>query len=448
MSDTTELELQPEPAPKPRSNGRIAAALVAVVAVIAGGIFAISALGGDENKPEDPVRAMFAAAEKSDVIGILEQLAPGERDAVRGPLADLVHELNRLEVFKDADPKHVSGVDVEVKDLELEAKEVSDDLADVRITGGNGKISYDLAKLPLGDFVLDLIGHPLSGSDSTSDSLKGTNDDVVNTVKRGGRWYVSIGYTAAESARRDQNVSLENLGDGVAPAGAASAEDAVRQMAQAGAGLDVRKLIGLLPPDEFGALQDYAGLFLPEAEQGVDAARDHVSAHISKLDLDSKTDGDEAVVKVKAVELDASYDDSKLAYRDGCLTITPSGSAEKKVCNGDDPLKSFDLFSGGMFDMDTSDLTPPDIFHGKAPDVGIVVRKVDGKWFVDPTRTVLDAMVSTLRVLDRKDLDAVVDYVKDLQAKLTESLSGGVSYSSGAGYSTQQDASTEPAPDY
>ena len=430
MSDSAELTLQPEPPPRPRrGGGRILAGLVAAVAVVAAGVFAVNALQAEDNAPEDPVRAMFEAAEKSDVLGVLEQLLPGERDALREPLTDFVEQLNRLEVLDDADLNGIDGVALAVDGLELESDKQSDDLALVRVTGGTGSYRIDLAELPLGDFVLDIIGHPLKGTDADASPLAMEDeDDAIATVKRDGRWYVSIGYSMAEQARREAGLELSQLGDGVSPAGGESPEDAVEAMFGAMTSLDVRRMLALLAPDEVGAAQEYAGLFLPAAEEGIGEASGMFSLQIDDLELDSDTDGDEAVVKVRSAEVSGSIGGMSFSYADGCATVQApaemGGGAPERICSGDDPTSIFGLFGGFPFGgpggFGTDAVEPPKLsFEGEQPDVGIVTTRVDGRWYISPTRTVLDSLVASLELFERADLDAIREYIEELIGSFT-----------------------------
>jgi hypothetical protein len=425
VSDTTELTLEPEPAPRERAGGgRILAGLVAVVAVLAAGLFAVNALQPEDNGPEDPVRAMFEAAEKSDVIGVLEQLLPGERDALKGPLTELVEQLNRLEVLDGADLDGIDGLELAVDDLELESKKQRDDLALVRVTSGTGSYRVDLGELPIGDFVLDIINRPLEGTEADAGPLAMEGDgDAIATVKRDGRWYVSIGYSVAEQARQAAGVELAALGDGVEPAGGDSPEEAVEAMFGALTTLDARRMVALLPPDELGAVQEYAGLFLPAAEDGAAEAEGMFSVRIENLELESDTDGDEAVVKIREVEVSGDFGGMSFSYADGCATIEPppeSGGEEERICNGDDPASAFGLFGGGFFPfpmqgLDAEMPPPPKLsFEGEQPDLGIVTTRVDGRWYVSPTRTMLDALVESLELFERSDLDAIRRYFGDL----------------------------------
>ena len=353
MTDAVEGAEATYGAEPPRaSRGRRLVVGLGVIAVVAGGLFAVLSLGSDENAPEDPVRAMFEAAERSDVLGILAQLDPAERDVIKEPLSDLVDELNRLDVLKDADLGRITGIELEVKDLELESTKLRDDLATVRVTGGKGRYNIDLSELPLGGFIRDLVGEEATGTESGAESLA-EDDTKVTTVKRDGHWYVSIGYSIAENARESSGQSIDALGAGVPAHGAESPEDAVRELVAAITEIDVRRMIELMPPDELAALHDYAGLFIDEAERAADDARSDVKIDVPTLELESETSGDEALVKVRKLEFDASADTQSFAFKDGCFDFSGEFMDPIHICQNDSSAFLQGYFGFGV------DVPPP-----------------------------------------------------------------------------------------
>lgn len=405
--DPTEVDLAPPPVPK--SANRKVALVLGALAVAAAGVFAALALGGSGNGPEDPVRAMMDAVQRGDALGMMEQLDPGERDALRQPLTDLVGELNRLDVLHDADLGHVTGIDVQVDDLELRHTTVRDDLARVAISGGKGSYRFDASKLPLGGFVRDLAGDALDATSSGSDTLRSTSaDDFVATVRRGDRWYVSIGYTVAENARQSAGVSIDSLRDGVAAKGADSPEAAVRELVEAGTNLDVRRVIELLPPDELAAVHDYARMFRDDAERSAAEARDGLRVTVPTLELDSETDGDHGRVFVRDVAVEGTADGRAFSLGDGCFDV--AGEEPVHFCTDDDPAALF----GPTFGTG-SRVEPPTLsFAGKHAKIGIAVTRVDGKWYVSPTRTLLEGLVGELRLFQPRDLESIRDYIQQM----------------------------------
>jgi hypothetical protein len=400
----------------PGSRRRLVVGLAIVAVLIAGTFALVNLAGADANEPTDPVRAMFDAAEERDILGILEQVDPGERDAVRGPLEDIVEELNRLDVLEDASLEELTGYELEVEDLQMEATEVRDGLQSVRITSGTSTQRFDADDLPLGGFVRELIGDDLdSAAEGRSELAEEDDEAPIVVVERGGRWYVSFGYSIAEGARRSDGRSIEELGEGVEPDGADSPEDAVREFMLAAAELDPRRLIELLPPDELGAVQDYAGMFVEEAEGLGAFARRTVELDISTLELDADTDGSHALVKVEELEFTAEGDGFGASFRDGCLSYEIPGAEADEVCEGDEPTDALPF----------GDLEIPEFsFVEKSLEVGFVATRVDGKWFVSPVRTILENVVAALRLVEPDDLDKGVDWLENLQGLFTESFGG------------------------
>ena len=425
--DSTEVALGTEPAPKPR--GRTAALMVGIVAVLGTAVFAGLSLADDGNAPEDPVRAMLEAVEQGDVLGALEQLHPGERDALRQPMTDLVDELNRLDVLRGADLGDLSGIEVTIDDLELASERLGPDVAAVTVVGGRGSYRFAPAELPLGGFLRDLIGDGLDESASAGEDVLATDDedDVIATVKSGGRWYVSIGYSVAEAARRDAGVPFDQLGDGVTPRGADSPEDAVRELVAAAQEVDVRRMVELLPPGELSALHDYAALFLDDAVAAADDARGTFDLDVSELELDSDTSGDRARVFIRDVAFSARVGGGSITYEDGCTTTAMPGAEVFELCAGDDPEEVLGgMWSGGgMFGDLFGDIEPPELsFADEQPPYGIATVRVDGTWYVSPTRTILDNLVETVRLFEPADLVELRRFVEDVIGSFTTAFTG------------------------
>src|SRR5205823_347014 len=114
-----------------------------------------------------------------------------------------------------------------------------------------------------------------------------------------GRWYVSLWYTVAETVRRHANAAVPAFGQGVGARGAATPEEAVRQLVDAGVRLDVRRAVELTPPDEAAALHDYAPLFVGKADESARRMRTEGTAiTVKALDVHATTHGDRAVATI------------------------------------------------------------------------------------------------------------------------------------------------------
>lgn len=420
-------------------GGRAVAGIVGALLLVGGTVFAVTQLGSSgPGSAEEAVAGLIDAAGDEDLLGVMAALDPGERDALRGPVEDLFGELERLEVLDDSfDLGGIDGIDLEFADVTYRTEPVREGLARVYVTGGTVTTSVDSDELPIGDFISDTVerfGGEVSGfqESNTSDIF----DDDVFLVARAGDdgWRVSIGYTLAEVARLESGQPLPTVG--IEPVGADSPEAAVEGMVDALVDLDLRDVVARLSPAEFAALQDYADLFLAEAQSGADEATDGFDVTVDELTLRADTSGDTATVFVDAVAVtvDADGEQFSASFDGECLSIDGEGEefdespfADGPVCTEDLEGLSNDLFDGG-FDLgfDTGlDGDPIEFPEIDTPEIGITTQRVDGEWFVAPVASGLDAMVSGLEVLERSHLDALVDMVEQFFAGFEESFEDG-----------------------
>ena len=407
------------PAAPRRPRRMVVALVVGIVAILGGAAFAVTQLAGESSSPEEAVEKLFQAVADEDVLGVLEALPPSERDVIKGPVQDIVDELKRLDILAgNADLGNLAGVEFEVDDLELSSQTLREGLAEVRIDRGTVTSSADPARLPLGGFVRDLAGDDLREAQPTgpdADDLSSDDpEDFLVAVEEDGRWYVSFWYTVAELARRGSDAPMPDLGERVNADGADSAEGAVDAFLRASLRLDLRRMIELLPPDEARALHDYAPLFLDEAQDAGEDFRRSVDVDITQLDLRTTGQDDgRAVVQVEKLGFDGVVreENLRISYRDGCATLAPlTGRGEtERFCPGD-----FGEGAPELFDR----FLPPEVdapeLDVEQPTLGIATVRNDGKWYISPTRTVLDNIVATLRVLDRDDLEAIRELVEEL----------------------------------
>jgi hypothetical protein len=390
-----------QPAPAPRA-GQLLALWVGVLALLAGGVFgAVYLSGQDEGTPEEAVRRMFDAVAKTDVLGVLETLAPSERAALRENLPAMAVELKRLGIAaEDFSLNKIKGVDLKFSGLQLSSRTVGEGVTAVSIDGGTFTYRVAPRDLPLGSFVKDIIGkdlptEPQTGSDDAKSSQP--TDNTVVTVKEGGRWYVSLYYSAAEAARSGSGKPAPNFGHGLSARGEDSPEHAVDALLRAGAALDVQRLIELLPPDEGRVLRDYAPLFLDDTKRA--AADSGFKGAVTGLQLSSVRNGSHAVVTPKAFKLDfaASGTRGSVAFDGRCITMAGPDLAPGagRICPED--AKGPQALTGLMSRLPTQG--------------SIVAVEQGGQWYVSPTRTVLESVVGVLRALQRSDLDALRDFV-------------------------------------
>ncbi len=460
------------PSEPPKKKRRLALLGVGlgVLGLAGGAAFAITQIKGTEkaNTPEQAIETFYKSFENGDAIGLAKTLAPGERDVMLDSMVPMLAEMSRLKVLeKDFDPAKIKGYTAKLSAFKATSTVVRPDLAHVVVTSGKLSTTFNPNDLPFGDFVRKLGGDDLKKSKSTTQSSdigsKADNPFVVQKI--GKRWYLSLNYSIAESARlQSEDVYKVPLkGAGVAAKGAATPEAAVSDMMQAMADLNARRIIELLPPDEFAALHDYAGQFIDSADDGVKEvskkyklkvtpklltskiADDRVVVTINDLPFNLKVDDPELKVRANyaAKVLDASIDTKdgskgKVTWRnqilDGsftspegekvsakyakeCLTITVDGD-EKKGCGQEGLAKLFSDITGQQ--IDTSTLNTDGLgFSSKCkptnngkPTIGFTVIKREGAWYVSPTRTVLDSVTAVMKKLEPKDIECLRDQIE------------------------------------
>jgi hypothetical protein len=420
---TTPIEFAPSPAPKrKRSKGVIVGAAVAAVAIVGAGVFAITkAVGNDDDKggaasSTEAGEQFVKALNDEDILGAVDLLLPGERETFRQPMIDLVDNLKRLDVLNaDADPSKVSGVDIDLTNVEVTAdKPVADDIDTIRISAKDESTVNGKA-LPLGDII---VNEALGGKrpDTTSKPSGSPANLTVTTVEKDGRWYLSLFYSIAESVRQDSAKSKPVPTDGVALAGADQPEGAVDQMINAATKLDIETMIGGLNPNEAEAFQRYAPIFLDRADK---RAQDlGVSVTYSDASYTVTGSGDHRNVTIASFTLTVKDGDQdvKIEVKDGCATIT-TGDQNLNSCDASKDLDKT-LQDAGLGDDDNPQLKDLITTIQKAFDdfkgTGIAVDKVGGKWYVSPIGTWFDGVDAVLGALDKDELQDIIDAFKKL----------------------------------
>jgi hypothetical protein len=405
------------------AGGRIAALIVGVALLVGGVGFAVARAGGNgPGSPEAAVRALLGAVADEDVIGVLQAMPAGERRAIQQPLEDIADELVRLGVLDDSFRLDgIGGVEISFEGVELEVEDLGDGIAAVHLIGGTAHGAIVPEELPLGVPLLDMIER-LTGEPVEIPAVSGSSDVEPDSaeevplvaVRDGGSWRVSLGYTIAEAARRDAGLPLPAFGEGVVPAGAPSPEDAVRQLAEAGLALDVRRVLELMPPGEMSALHDYAPLFLDDLER---EARSH-APDVRRFDLDLASDasGDLAKVRVERLALDVEVDGvvlgfgidgDELSFRveDGRSTVSFDGECFTYEDDWSDGPEEQCLDEIGELPFDLEDT----LQH-----LTVTTVRLDGQWYVSPVRSTLGLMAEGLGALPDDALDSLADALEEM----------------------------------
>jgi len=416
-------EVVPSDAPSPRrSRGKVAVGVVGVVALVGAGVFAVSRLSGDEaggaETPEEAVELLFTAVDAEDVLGAIDVLLPAERDTLREPAEQFFDEMRRLDVLsEDADPTSVGGVDVrlEIGEMDVETTNV-EDIANVTVTG-TASATVDGEELPIGELILDNVDGDPSELDTRTSSEEFTVP--VTVVEDDGRWYVSAFYAVAEQARQsvadlsfdDDEIESEEMlipEEGVTPVGGDSPEDAMDNMVQAVEELDVEAIIAALNPDEWGALQRYAPLFLDDAQQSIDESGE-VSISIDDPVYEVSGSGDTRSISISELhgELTVDGETATVDYADGCWVVAADGDSIDSCQIGEEMPELDDMFDDPEPVQDFLDAASAAFEDYENP--GLIVEDVDGQWYLSPIATMSDQFFALTGALEREEVDQLIE---------------------------------------
>jgi len=435
--DTNVTDLVQSPTPPKRSRGKMVGALVAVAALLGAGAFAITKISDDDSaaggaaSPKEVGDKFVTSLDGEDLLGIVDLLLPGERETFRQPLLDLNSELKRLEVTDGSvDLNKLPGLDISIADPRVRAHDTNvDDISTVNITG-TASVAVNGKDLPIGQLLIDsAFGGERPDVDPNEDEED--FDITFTTVKEDGHWFLSLLYSAANSLANGQDIPEE----GVVPTGADSPEGALANLITATGDLNLEKIIAGLNPNEAAALQRYAPLFLDDAQSELDDL--NVDVEIKDAAYAVTGSGNRRQVSITAITVNASDDDNTVTVevKDGCATISSNGESVAS-CSGEET-------EGGAMGTVTDQLGLPDtpelktLFNDLGDALsdlelhGVVVDKVDGKWFVSPLGTGAEIVLSFLRALDREEIETLIN---DGKAAFNSVLDGFDDYSTDDSY--------------
>lgn len=423
----------PQPEPKPRRRTGLIASIAAVVVLAGGGAATYVALSSSSDNgaasPKQAVQKMIGDLEKSDLVGFLDDLAPGERDALSSRVRDDIDRLKQLGVVKSgANPASLTAVSFAAHNLTYANKTITinDHVQIVALTGGTLDVQGDAAKLFTSRFIKSAGGSARRLVQSThidiAAAVRSSGQPIrIATVQVGDRWYPSLFYTVADQAAGH---AVPSASDAVAATGAASGEQAVRLAVEALLKGDLRSVLGLISPSELGAVHDYGGMLLRQAGSGLTPT----DVTIKSLELTSTPiSGGAQRIGLKHLVL-RRRDGTQLSItlRGSCLAVAAAGHSQQ-FCAAQlsqfIPLLQSQVCSGGAsISISTNGVQRnlPQRCNSKPPtaaqkqaitdlfssftEVGIVTTQSGGKWFLAPVRTVADLGSTVLSGLKGDDL--------------------------------------------
>ncbi|WP_051766102.1 hypothetical protein [Saccharothrix syringae] len=406
--------------PKKKRTGLVVTAVVAVLALAAGTVATVWALrsSGTQAGAESPSAAannLLNGLTSGDVLGIANGLAPAEATLIKDYLEASTSEAKRLGIFKsDADPNKMTGLEMKVEGVKFDdaaAVRVNDHLTINKVVEGKLTVTSDAKKIPLTDKLVDALGADFAKAEPQTETIdfaevKAERDGKpigIATIKVDDEWYPSIFYTIANVALEEED--LEWPAQGIAPAGAGSAEDAAKQIVEKALDGDIRGVIALLPPDEMGVLQDVGPVILDQV--GEVPATD---AKLISLETDSKdvTGGKQLTIRKLVLEVDGEQGE---ITRDGdCYTAKAEGQTQR-LC-ADEIAELVEQQGGRDIPAAAVDVIARVGSRVLKDGIGVVATEVDGKWYVSPFRTYSELYLTLLRGLEAKDVDELIDAIR------------------------------------
>ena len=410
-----------------RSNWLVGSAVLAVVAVVAAGVFAIVNLrdstAGGSASPADLGTELLNAIENEDLLGVIDVLVPGEREALGEPFVALISELQRLDVLAETDLSDIAGLDIELTDEVVRTRTTNvDDIVNISIAA-DVVVSVDGAELPIGEVITENM------PDDMLAEVRGTRitendqfDITLTAVLTDGRWYFSMLHTIAELARADFGDEVGIPFEGVGFDGAESPEAAFDQLLDRIAALDLTGIIRSLDPNEAAALQRYAPLFLEDAEAALDDTP--VDWSITERSVRIEGSGDRRTAFVEALAIEGTVDGSpfEFSFEGDCFTAEVDGDRIEQCASAGSVGDIADVFGDAPEVLHLIEVVQ-EAFADVEP-IGFELRSRDGEWFVSPIASVTDAMLKMLRALDRDELDAIIAAVEPAFESITEGVFG------------------------
>lgn len=373
----------PQPQPPKKKTGLLVGVLVAVVALVAGGLVYFLAIRQSDAVSEGAPTPTAAAENlinkisSGDVAGLFTVLPPAEAALLRDTNTQMANELKRLGVYKsDADPNKISGLKATgLKFDESKKQAVNDHLEINMLTEGKVEITSDMRNLLSEKFLDEVLpnGGGVSGQTQTIDIAKVVKQNKqpirIATVKVGDQWHPSLFYTIADYALLDGKKKWPATS--VPANGASSPDEAVKQFADAALDARIERLIELVPPDEMGALHD-AGPALLTAIGDLEPT----GAKIDKLETETKDTTGGTKVILKSVTLTVNGEQGTISREGDCYEVKAPNGEVNRFCASDaaKSIGSSRMPKGAMAAL--THITESVFKEG----VGVVTTKVDGKW--------------------------------------------------------------------
>ena len=377
------------PPPVPRRSRRwwwIGGATALVVALVIGGIFWIKGRNdGGADSPRAAVLQFLAAAENNDAFAAAKLLDPAERSGVTRVL-DNAHDTAEKSSYQHGGGRNglLQGVHIAADNVQTTVDDIRSDLARVTFTGGQITLGFDPAQANAGLRDLfrdkDSTERTWTARDLTSRSSSGERlQAAVMTVKRSGRWYISVLYSYLDGAARAEDrppvdpgpIDTESYSS--PEAAAQGFLDGVVATVTSARIMPVAKTLS----PEAGAL---LATYRPLLEHGMEP---HTIEVLGTPKFSAKTSGSTATVTIEDMTLQDTDDDghtSKVRFHGDCITTERRTECGTAAGNPNDSLLLAPRTSG---------------FTATRGGTG---------WHIDPVATYLDAMANAVRDASKEEV--------------------------------------------
>jgi len=360
------------------------AAVLVVAALVAGGVIAVvffrggGGSTGGADSPQAAVLNFFAAAQNNDIFAAADVLDPEEQAGVKQVL-DSAHHSAQNAGYQQGGGKNglLEGLRITTDNVQTSVTTIRDDLARVAFTGGQLTLGFDPdhANPGLRELFTNDQAHQRTW---TAGNLQGRSNSgaIVQpeamTVRRSGRWYVSVLYTWLDLEALNQDkapVDPGNIGTQNFSSPEAAAQGFVNGLVSTVTSANITPVAQTLSPDEGALLATYRQLFtkLRSHSLQVDGA--------PQFSVTS-TGADTATVKVNNLELLNSNDageTKRIGIQGNCINV---GDQSRCDFSGDNVMRSLLFGTAGS---------------------GFIATKGSNGWHIDPVATLLGAIAATFR---------------------------------------------------
>ncbi len=394
------------------------------------------------DSPEAAVQQMFDSFDESDAVGALSIIDPEETDTWVGSFVPLFDSIEMVDMQDGDDPTEavvenyedfLGSLSLSVSGPNGEAPNYTVEMLDERlawVTFDGVDIGFDGEANEGRSLVvgfggesaaldLDAIGAASIQFRSQAGGINTTvfnPDGTVNTteftenaelafaaIERDGKWYLSVGYSVLEHARRSSDSTIQpDFGAGFRlidnQVGAASAEAVVTDFLTATETLDYRRMRDLTDPNGLPYFHDYWPFIQAEINDADvrEAANDIGLRFDPPVLVTSEWEG-RTIVTISQLSGVVSGGTFTIDVARGCATATVDGETESGCID--------EAIGEGLDDLDVFSVDPRRLVPTQ---YGFVVEEQNGRWYIDPMSTIAF------------HLDQVVDAVDAVSTEVSE----------------------------